>query len=312
MVVAGGDAAMRLEPLIPPLLLMMLAVALVTARAVTFRRARAGGRTALRRWSSMTIAGLLLLVAAAGPVAGGTKDSVPRAAGDREPNIFLILDRSSEMSERDIEGRSRTAAAHADIAGLIDRYPNARFALISFTDRPSVDWPLSADIWSLRPVVSAMEPYPSTPDANVGAAATVLRYQLITAVQQFPRAENLVFYLGAGAAESQAPQREFQLPEDAVDGGAVLGYGSAGAAALRGVAGQIGVPFVSRTDGTPLDDALARDGESGQVPPTVADRSALELYWIVAAVAALLILVEFYLVLREFRRLQPIDVGPGS
>lgn len=303
---------MRLEPLIPPLLLAVLAVALVAARAVTFSHARSGGRPALRRWSAMTVAGLLLLLAALGPVAGGANDTVARPAGDREPNIFLILDRSPEMSERDIDGRTRMTAAHADVMALIERYPRARFALISFADRPTVEWPLSADTWSLRPVVTALDPYSAASDANVGAAATVLRYQLITAVQQFPRAENLVFYLGAGATESQAPQREFQLPEDAVDGGAVLGYGSAGAGALRGVAGQIGVPFVSRTDASPLDAALPGGGTPGQTPAPVVDRAVVELYWGFSAAAALLILVEFYLVLREFRRLQPIDVGPAS
>lgn len=298
--------------MIPPLLLAALAVALVAARVVTFSHARSGGGPARRRWWAMTVAGLLLLLAALGPVAGAADDAVARPAGDREPNIFLILDRSPEMSERDGDGRSRMTVAQADITALIQRYPRARFALISFADRPSVDWPLSADTWSLDPMVTALDPYPAAPDANVGAAATVLRYQLITAVQQFPRAENLVFYLGAGATESRAPQREFQLPEGAVDGGAVLGYGSVGAQALRGVAGQIGVPFVSRTDTTPLDAALPGGAAPGQSPAAVVDRSVVELYWGLAAAAALLILVEFYLVLREFRRMQPIDVGPGS
>ncbi|KHO25855.1 VWA domain-containing protein [Mycolicibacterium setense] len=303
---------MRLEPLVPPLLLAALAVALVAARTVTFRQSRSGGRPARRRWWALTAAGVLLLVAGLGPVAGAATDTVARPAGDREPSIFLILDRSPEMSERDVGDRSRMTAAHADIMALIERYPRARFALISFSGRPSVDWPLSADTWSLGPVVTALDPYPVASDTNVGAAATVLRYQLITAVQQFPRAENLVFYLGAGATESEAPQREFQLPENSVDGGAVLGYGSAGAQALRGVAGQIGVPFVSRTDATPLDAALPGDGAPGQRPGPAVDRSVVELYWGFAAAAALLILVEFYLVLREFRRMQPIDVGPGS
>ena len=304
---------MSLEPILPPLLIAGLAVALLVARVVTFGRVRAqaGGWAAVWRWSSLTAAGVLLLVAALGPTAGGSPDSVPRPAGDREPNIFVLLDRSPEMSQRDTDGRPRMAAARDDIAALIDRYPDARFALIGFADRPSVVWPLSADTWSLRPVVAATEPYPATPGANVGAAASVLRYQLISAVQQFPRARNLVFYLGAGAPGSPTPQREFQLPEDSVDGGAVLGYGNSGARLLRGVAGQIGVPFTSRGDATPLDVALTGEDAEGRPPAVTRDRAALELYWIFAGTAALLILAELYLVLRGFRRARSIDLGSG-
>lgn len=308
---------MRLEPVLPPLLVAVLAVVLVVARAITFERVRAqgGGWAAVWRWSALTTAGLLLLVAALGPVVGRTGDLVPRPAGDRDPNIFVLLDRSPDMAVQDTDGRSRLEAARADIAALIERYPHARFALIGFADRPSMDWPLSADTWSLRPVVAATNAQaaaPDTPDANVGAAASILRYQLISAVQQFPRARNLVFYLGAGAPESQAPQREFQLPENAVDGGAVLGYDEAGTQALRGVAEQIGVPFVPRTDEMPLDEALPGDETPSQAPAAVPVASAVELYWVFAAAAALLILAELYLVLREFRRTQPIDVEPPS
>lgn len=308
MVVAGGDAAMRFEPLLPPLLIAVLAVVLLAARAITFGKVRAesDGWAAVSRWSALTTAGLLLLVAALGPVAGRTHDTVPRPAGETEPNIFVLLDRSADMSGPQI------AAARDDVAALIERYPRARFALISFADRPSVDWPLSADTWSLRPVVAATNAAPEapdTPDANVGAAANILRYQMISAVQQFPRARNLVFYLGAGAPESQAPQRGFQLPEHAVDGGAVLGYDDAGAQALRAVAAQVGVQFVSRTDATPLGEALPADETREQAPSAEPVSTAVELYWIFAAVAALLVLVELYLVLREFRRTQPIDMG---
>ncbi|BBX89465.1 hypothetical protein H5U98_30860 [Mycolicibacterium boenickei] len=305
---------MRLEPVLPSLLVAALAVVLLVARAMTFGRVRAqgGGWASVWRWSALTTAGLLLLVSALGPVAGGNRDTVPRPAGDREPNIFVLLDRSPDMAAQDTDGRPPIAAARDDITALIERYPQARFALIGFADRPSVDWPLSADTWSLRPLVAATNARPAAPDANVGAAANVLRYQLISAVQQFPRARNLVFYLGAGAPESQAPQREFQLPEDAVDGGAVLGYDDAGAQTLRGVADQIGVPFVSRTDGAPLAEALPGDGTTSQAPPAVPTATAVELYWVFSAVAALLILVELYLVLRDFRRTQPIEPGPWS
>lgn len=303
---------MTFQPVLPLPLLAAVAAAIVVARVVALRRLTTAGRTqaAFLRWGGVTLAALLLLVAAARPVIGSGDQGAIRAAGDGEPNVFIVVDRSADMRVEDLSGgKERMAGARDDISALIDRYPDARFAVIAFASRPSLDWPLSADTWSLRPVTSAMMPYDSAPDAvsqtNVGAAGNVLRYQLIGARQQFPRAQNLVFYLGAGAAETQVPPRQFELPEGSVDGGAVLGYGSTaiGERALRGVADQIGVPYVSRDGATPLAGALGDQGTViGPPPPVPAPAGRTELYWAPALGAAILVLIELYLVLLEFRR----------
>jgi hypothetical protein len=331
---------MTFQPVLPPLLLAAVAVAIVVARVVVLRRstpsARSGigpagrseatrGRPAQWRWAAVTLAALLLLLAAARPVIGTDEQGPSRVAGDTDPNVFLVVDRSEDMRVDDLGGgRERMAGARDDIAALIDRYPNARFAMIAFASRPSLDWPLSADTWSLRPVASTITPYASARDAvyqaNAGAAGNVLRYQLIGARQQYPRAKNLVFYLGAGASESRVPQRQFDLPAGAVDGGAVFGYGTAEGGpipgtdversvidepALRGVAEQIGVPYVPRAATAPLTAVLPDDAEqTPEAAVSTAPPHRTELYWAPAIGAAVLILIELYLVLREFRRTQ--------
>lgn len=214
-------------------------------------------------------------------------------------------------------GRSRMAAARADMAALIDRYPDARFAVVAFASGPSLEWPLSPDTFSLRPVLAATQPYPGEDPrlANVAAAGNVLRYQLIAAKQQFPRAENLVYYLGAGAGGSEAPQRRFDPAEGTVDGGAVLGYGgSAGRPipqdptvrssidvdALRGVADQLGVPFVDR--GRSEDPFSAGVIDVGGDDQITGSSRPIEVYWAPALLAAVLLLVELTLALRDLRR----------
>ena len=102
--------------------------------------------------------------------------------------------------------------------------------MIGFASRPSVDWPLSEDTWSLKAVVAGLSPYVSVPPdaayrADAAAAANVLRYQLIQAAQQYPGAQNLVFYLGAGEGGSTAPQDSFSVG-GRVAGGAVFGDGT--------------------------------------------------------------------------------------
>ena len=317
---------MTFHPIVSPVLLALLAVVVGAARVAAFRP------PAGWRWAALTAAAVLLLVAAARPVIGSDERTTPAGAADGQPNVFLIVDRSPGMGVADLAGgRSRMDAVREDVAAVLDKYPEARFGVITFASGPSVEWPLSPDTWSLRPVMSAMTPYPATPDSvrqtNVAAAGNVLRYQLIAARQQFPRARNLVFYFGAGAGESQAPQRQFDLTEDSVDGGAVLGYGTAAGGvipqsaavrssvdepALRAVADQIGVPYVLR-DGASNDVAFLDDGDDADEPaaPVYASTGATETYWALALGAAVLILVELYLALRDFRRTRsiPVDVA---
>ena len=78
---------MTLQPVLPLLLLAAVAAAIVVARVVALRRLTAAGRTrtALWRWCGLTLAALLLLVAAARPVFGSDDQGTIRAAGDGDP-----------------------------------------------------------------------------------------------------------------------------------------------------------------------------------------------------------------------------------
>ena len=305
---------MTFQPVLPPVLLLILAAAVLGARMVLLRRL-VRTRATTWRWCGMTAAALLLFVAAARPVIEPA-DPASRVADRDAPNVFLVLDRSPDMRVADYpDGASRMSVAREDALRLVDRYPGARVALISFAARPVLEWPLSADTWSLRPLAATVEPYAPTPDdvsqANAGAAGNMLRYQLISARQQYPRAKTLVFYLGSGTPGSEQPPRDFNLPSGAVDGGAVLGYGAGGQPgepALRRVADQIGVPFVPRTD---AESVLVPAEPAGAAPgPTAPTKAAgrTELYWAPALLAAALVLVELYLVLREFRRTRLVHV----
>ena len=207
------------------------------------------------------------------------------------------------------DNRSRMSAIRNDIEGLIDRHPRARFAVISFASRPSLDWPLSEDAWSLRPEVARLTPYAASAadeGVNAAAAANVLRYQLIGAGQQYPNSENLVFYFGTGAAGSDAPQGEFDPTAGSVDGGAVFGYGAGrDEPGLRAVAEQLGVPYVDRDDGRPIAEAAPGGGTAqptagASAPSGVADRT--ELYWVFTLLAAVLLLFELFASIRDIRR----------
>ncbi|BBX66748.1 vWA domain-containing protein [Mycolicibacterium psychrotolerans] len=292
---------MTFDPVLPPAVLAAVAAVLVALRALSLRPAAAAGRRALLRWTGMTVALVLLLVAAARPGVPIAQADAPTSSRGGA-NIFFVVDRSEDSAVDDFGGRPRMAGIRDDIDALIDAHPGARFAVISFASRPAVDWPLSSDAWSLRPVVEALNPYPgaAADQVNAAAAATVLRYQMISAGQQYPGADNLVYYFGSGAPQSTVPQGEFDV--DAVDGGDVFGYAADGAGdqRLREIADQLGVPFVDRRPGEAVPTGTQAAASAPVANPAGERRD--EFYWLLTVVASALLLVEIALSVRDLRR----------
>jgi hypothetical protein len=293
---------MTFAPVLPFVVLLVIAVVVVALRLLTMRRlhATAGARwTTVGRWAGLTLAILLILIAAARPgIEHGERGSAVAKQSAENTNVFFLVDRSADSAVQD---------------------PAARFAVIAFASRASLDWPLSEDAWSLRPEVARLSPYPAndtTEDVNAAAAANVLRYQLIAAGQQYPDSKSLVFYFGSGAPGSRAPQGEFEPPAGAVDGGAVFGYGAAqNESGLRRIAEQLGVPYVDRDDGRPLSESAPDSGTAdstsiAMTSPGVAERT--ELYWVFTLPAAVLILFELFAGIRDLRRTRSArrDVTP--
>lgn len=295
---------MTFDPVLPPPVLAVVAVVLIGLRAVALRRAAGAGHRAVLRWTTMTVATLLLLVAAARPVSGAAVEpgsEQPRQAGT---NVYFVVDRSADSALTNPDGTQRMSKMREDIGELIAAHPGARFAVIAFASRPAIEWPLSEDAWSLAPVVDALTPN-SGPTAagtevNAGAAANILRYQLIAAGQQYPHVPNVVYYLGSGAPESTVPQGTFDTGP--VDGGAVLGYGN-GETTLRDIAGQLGLPYVRRDTGEalPLTDSAATSAPPGE--PAATD-GRVEYYWTFTLMAALLLLIEIVLTIRDLQRVR--------
>jgi Ca-activated chloride channel family protein len=304
---------MTFQPALPPVILIVISVAVIVTRLITMGQLMRTTRWAtVWRWSGLTLAVLLVLLAAARPAIEprGQEAAAAKQSG-RNTNVFLIVDRSVNSRVEDYgDGQSRMSGIRSDIAALIDRYPQARFAVIAFASRPSLDWPLSEDAWSLESTVARLSPHDGAPDdssqVNAAAAANVLRYQLIAAGQQYPDSESLVFYFGSGAGGSRAPQGEFDPLPGSVDGGAVLGYGAAlNEPGLRRIAEQLDVPYVQREAGQPFTQAApgpdaVQSAESPAATSGVVERT--ELYWVFTLLAAVLLLFEIYLTVREFRR----------
>ncbi|MCG7578609.1 VWA domain-containing protein [Mycolicibacterium sp. OfavD-34-C] len=293
---------MTFDPVLPPVALAALAVVILALRAVVLRSATRSGRWGVLRWAATTGALMLVVLAAARPGV----DAEP-TADDAGANVFFVVDLSADSAIADVGGSTRMSAIREDIDALMAAHEGARFGVITFTSRPAVAWPLSGDAWSLRPLVDtlspAVGPNAAADQANAAAAANVLRYQLIAARQRYPQAEELVYYFGSGAAQSTSPQSEFAA--EAVDGGAVFGYDAGdGAARLRAISDQLGVPYVNRAAGDPVRAAETGSADAATIaesPPRT------EYYWVLTSLASALLLIEIGLTVRDLRRTRLSD-----
>ena len=304
---------MMFQPVLPVAVLVAVLAVLIVLRLLTLRRVlrrRRAGRDdhPLLRWCVVTLAVLLLMAAAARPTLGVAQSpSATSPDGGSNVNVFFVVDRSPDARVEDFDDhKSRMSGVRADILALIDRYPRARFGVISFAARATVDWPLSEDVWSLEPMIAGLAPYFPAPQegVNAGAASGTLRYTLLQAQGQYPGSTNVVFYFGVGAPGSSAPQSEFDASFTPVAGGAVFGYGASAInePALRDISRQLGVPYAHRDASVGIDKAaMASVGAPTSAHATAASEP-VELYWAFTLPAAALILVEMYLTIGWFRR----------
>jgi Ca-activated chloride channel family protein len=342
---------MTFQPIAPVAALVAIAVLLIGIRMAALYRVltRTGTgryRRVVLRWSALTAAGLLLVMASARPGlpydTGGPANTKPANTGSANANIFFVVDRSVDGRVEDYtNGKSRLSGIRSDIAALIDQYPHARFAVIAFASKASLDWPLSDEVWSLKPYVKGLSAYTEVPDdamfqVNIAAANDVLRTQLDTATKQYKDSKNLVFYFGEGAGGSRVAQSGFDIAHGAIAGGAVLGYGSTAGGpipmgffngglaymwdkqnnqaansainedGLKAIAGELGVPYFHR-DNSPITPVIpAVDLSSASPGDTAVSGSKsverTELYWLFTGLAAALALAEILVTLREFRR----------
>lgn len=343
---------MSFHPVLAPALLIGIGAVLIAIRMAALYRVlvRTGSgryRTVVLRWSGLTLAVLLLVGAAfrpgIEPPSHGDEQNRPVALGSTNLNVFFVVDRSVDSRVEDYgERQSRMSGIRSDISALIDQYPQARFTMLSFATKADVDWPMSKDLWSLIPMVEGLSPYTRVDgdaayNVDAGAANDLLRAELQRAKELYPKSKNVVFYLGTGGGTSRAQQTDFDLPDDAVAAGAVLGYGSAEGGPipqgwvngrlvhmwdrsanqplhsslneprLRRIADQLGLQYYHRESGKAIsavapavESERAPDSEDVLIATRMVERN--ELYWVFSLLAGALVLVEIYLTIVEFRR----------
>jgi Ca-activated chloride channel family protein len=266
----SGLSFLPVAPL--PLLLVLAALGLALVWWPAGPRERSEPLVARGRRTAMVA---LLLVAALRPAIPGNDVRVDASAVD----VYLVVDTTSSVMARDYgDARPRLEGVRADIKALTTQLAGARFSLVTFDIDTTVRLPLTSDGAAVSAAADTLRPETSV--WSRGSSVTLARDQLRTALERgrdtHPERARLVFYFGDGEQTTAQDPRPFEIAGQLVNGGTVLGYGTAAGGRmaitaafetgdivdpstgkpavsvideeqLGAVANQLGVPYLHRT-----------------------------------------------------------------
>lgn len=305
---------MSIVPVLPLWLLGILAAGVL---AVTVLALRSGSRTARRGALLRAAAALLILGACLRP---GIPDGQAETA-TVELDVFLVVDSSLSMVAEDFGDGTRLDGVRDDVEAITEHFAGARFALLTFDAVGRVRMPLTLDADAVRAGVDVIVPAPSmnARGSSTTSGGPTLEEQLEDARTRYPHRPNLVFYFGDGEDTSPSAAERLGIDAGLVDGGAVLGYGteaggrmldvggdgepvrdSLGDPAvskldeerLRGLAGELDLPYAHRTPGASADTLFSATAEGALEAGTDPGAARVELTWILAVLAFLAAMAE--------------------
>lgn len=268
---------MTIHPLLPlPLLLILLVplLAFCVLQAVAARRAAApstpapvdGGSGARRRrrgvvpgssvhWWLRSVAVLALAVIGLGPALPKPSEEEVGVGVD----VFLVVDRTGSMAAEDYgDGQPRLDGVRADLPAVVQAVPGARYSILAWDSEATRQLPLSSDGAAVGTWASTLRQ--EATDQSQGSAIDrpldALRTALETAAENEPGHVRLVFFLSDGEQTDDGEVRSYAEMADLVDGGAVLGYGTAeGGRMLR----DDGASYIQDTDGSDAVSTIDED-----------------------------------------------------
>ncbi len=310
---------MIFHPVLP--LFLLIALFGAAAAAVVWAGVTSTGAGARVLWGGRLLLVLLCFTALLRPgIPGGTSTTLAT-----DTDIVLVVDTTASIVAEDWNGeRPRLDGVRADVAQIVDQYPGARFALITFDAAAQLRLPLTTDTSAVTSAMDVLRPEvtANSRGSSIGIAASLLRQTLTAAAESASDRSRMVFYFGDGEQTVSSDPESFADSASRIDGGAVLGYGTEAGGAMRITSGRLdgtdsgyieyqGAPAKSVVDaenlarigselGVPVEMRSADTTLSlPEAPTTSRDYSeagvagsVIELYWIPALGVVLLLGLE--------------------
>lgn len=220
---------MSLQPIVPIILLVLVAVPLLVLTAtLAIRSTRSGSTTghaqARSWWLRFAMLALLTMI--------GLGPSVPQTSTEATMStidVFFVVDRTGSMAAEDYNGTdTRLSGVKADMLSIVDNFPGARFSIISFDSQAARQLPLTTD-------GNAVESWAETTDRELSYRSRgslldrpldELDRALSSSAEQHPDNIRLVFFCTDGEQTAKGERASYADLAPLIGGGAVLGYGT--------------------------------------------------------------------------------------
>lgn len=279
-----------------------------------------------RRWLLLLLPGLIAL----GPsVPGGTS-----SPGVGNLDVIMAVDTTPSMGALDYAGsKQRLDGVKQDLAALGNQLPGAHLELITFDSEASVAMPFTTYATAFDEAVQSMTPQITgySQGSAVDQPIDLITQELKNSRAAYPDRQRLLFYFGDGEQTVGAAVRTFEPIAPLINGGAVLGYGTAvgakmlaytdpgsgspsssyiqtvnpttrslgpaisqmDAATLQTIAGQLRVPYQDRDQG----GAISGVYQASKAPELI-DKSQhitryLNMYWLLSIPLTVLLFFEW-------------------
>lgn len=159
-----------------------------------------------------------------------------------DTDIVLVVDTTASIVAEDWNGdEPRLDGVRADVQRIVDEYPGARFALITFDASADLRMPLTTDTTSLVSSLDVLRPEVTSQSrgSSIGLANQLLADTLSNAATASPDRSRMVFYFGDGEQTVTSEPESFDGSAKYTDAGAVFGYGTAEGGPMQLTTGSV-------------------------------------------------------------------------
>lgn len=332
---------MIFQPVLHPVLLVLLCGPLAVMMLVALVRpsTSSGGTNGPGRGVWLLRLGMILVVFVMllrPGLPGGTSQALTT-----DTDIVILVDTTASIVAEDWnEDQPRLDGVRDDVQAIIDAYPGARFALITFDAAAQLRLPLTTDATALMTSLNVLRPEVTEQSrgSSIGIAARMLTQTLQSAAGASPDRSRMVFYLGDGEQTARSNPESFAQAAPYIDGGAVLGFGTEEGGPMRKTTGRgdepgdyivyQGSPVLSVIDQGNLRTIATELGIEYQwrsaaaaplvpeAPTSTTDYSAagqvgnvIELYWIFALALIALIGIELARATMQVTRMRALTAA---
>lgn len=200
--------------------------------------------------------------------------------------LYFVVDRTGSMAAEDYNGSApRLEGVAHDMVALTQELPGSRYAIIAFDSQSTRQLPLTTDARAVRSWADTVrqEITAYSAGSSIDRPLDQLRTTLEAAAERNPSNVRLVFFMSDGentdgsASSADGGFASFADLAPLIDGGAVLGYGTAEGGRMRSYDGTSSTgygtdaPYITDASGA---DAISRIDENNL--RTVADQMGIQ------------------------------------